>query len=49
VTHTDVETGTVTVYGIDGGLPSLHVHGIAAHPDGSVWVASDGGVIRIEP
>ena len=31
------------------GLPSLDLRAITAHPDGSVWVATNAGLARTEP
>lgn len=45
----DVDTGTVTQYGLDDGLPTLELLDIAAHPDGTIWVATAAGITRIVP
>ena len=43
----DVVTGAVIEYGLADGLPTLELLDIAAHPDGTLWVATAAGVSRI--
>jgi len=45
----DVATGAATRFGLEEGLPSLDLRAITAHPDGSVWVATNAGLARIAP
>jgi len=45
----DVVTGAATRFGLEEGLPSLSFRAVTAHPDGSVWVATNAGLARIEP
>ena len=49
VTVTDPATGEVTVFTTEDGLPSLGFGDIAAHPDGTVWVSTDSGLVRFAP
>ena len=49
VTRTDPVTGEVTVFTTADGLPSLRFLDLAAHPDGSVWAATDSGLVRFTP
>jgi hypothetical protein len=47
VTRTDPITGELQVFTTADGMPTLGFGDLAAHPDGSVWVATDSGLVRI--
>ena len=49
VTRTDPGASEASVFTTEDGLPSLGFRDIAAHPDGSVWVATDSGLVRLAP
>jgi streptogramin lyase len=40
---------TVTVWSLAAGLPSLSVQSLALDPDGTIWVATDTGLGRLNP
>ena len=45
----DVDSGVTTPWSVEDGLPSLHFRSVAAHPDGSIWVATSDGITHIVP
>ncbi len=45
----DPKAFTVDVWTLAAGLPSLSVQSIALDPDGTLWVATDSGLGRLDP